>query len=107
MLRCEEDALVAADFEEIFQHAHVQRLAKPARTREQINLSPVRHQIDDQSSFIYIIEILLPYFFIFQCQRVASAYSLCPPLFAFQGIYLLSFSIPSFREGSKIPSGKY
>ena len=64
MLRCEEDALVAADFEEIFQYAHVQRLAKPARTREQINLSPVRHQIDDQSSFIYIIEILLPYFFI-------------------------------------------
>ena len=56
----EQDPKVrATNFEEVFQHAHVQRLAKPARARKQIDLSPARHQVNDQPGFIDIIEILL------------------------------------------------
>ena len=53
-----ENAFVAADLEETLEHAHVQRLAEATRAREKIDLSPIPHEIRNQSCFVYVIEIL-------------------------------------------------
>ena len=49
--------LICADLKKGLQHAHVQRLAKAPRTREEVHFSPILEQVNNQSRFVNIIEV--------------------------------------------------
>ena len=53
-----EKALVCSNLKKALQHAHVERLAEPARAREKVDLAPVSHEVDDHPRLIYIVKIL-------------------------------------------------
>ena len=53
-----EKALVCSNLKKALQHAHVERLAEPARAREKVDLAPVSHEVDDHPRLVYIVKIL-------------------------------------------------
>ena len=46
----------------IFEHAHIQRLAKPARSRKKCHLSLMIQQIPDHEGLVNVIKLLLDHF---------------------------------------------